>query len=120
MPRSMLSKRAPVPRLRSNVLSEQVLDSKSGIGLAQFRPGFGFGYDFAVEMDPPAIKSPLGKGSYWWWGINGTWFWIDPATDLVFVGMIQNLNGSNPSQGTPPTRAMSYDLVYSALPDPKK
>jgi CubicO group peptidase (beta-lactamase class C family) len=40
----------------------------------------GFGFDFAVVLDPDAAKRQVGKGSYWWWGIAGTWFWIDPTT----------------------------------------
>ena len=44
----------------------------------------------------------------------------DPVNDLAFVGMIQNQNGSTPTGGTPPTRAISYGLVYDALVDPSK
>jgi CubicO group peptidase (beta-lactamase class C family) len=29
----------------------------------------------------------------WWWGIASTWFWIDPANDVVFIGMIQRRGG---------------------------
>jgi CubicO group peptidase (beta-lactamase class C family) len=86
-------KKSTVDMMRSNVLSEQVLASKSGIGQAQFSPAQGFGYDFAVVMDPDAAKRQVGKGSYWWWGIAGTWFWIDPANDVVFVGIIQRRGG---------------------------
>ena len=56
---------------------------ESGIGQAQFSPAQGFGYDFAVVLDPDAAKRQVGKNSYWWWGIAGTWFWIDPTNDLV-------------------------------------
>jgi CubicO group peptidase (beta-lactamase class C family) len=108
-------KASSVTMMRTNVLSEQVLNSKSGIASVQFRPGFGFGYDFAVEMDPPAIKSPLGKGSYWWWGIAGTWFWIDPANDLAFVAIIQRRGGV---PGAADHQALSRALVYKALTDP--
>lgn len=31
----------------------------------------------------------LPLGSYWWWGLIGTWFWIDPSNDIVFLGMVQ-------------------------------
>jgi CubicO group peptidase (beta-lactamase class C family) len=82
-------KTATVDMMRTNVLSDQVLNSKSGIGQAQFSPAQGFGYDFAVVIDPDAARRQVGKGSYWWWGIAGTWFWIDPANDVVFVGIIQ-------------------------------
>jgi CubicO group peptidase (beta-lactamase class C family) len=86
-------KKTSVDMMRTNVLSEQVLGSKSGIGPAQFSPAQGFGYDVAVVLDPDAAKRQVGKGSYWWWGIAGTWFWIDPTNDLVFVGIIQRRGG---------------------------
>jgi CubicO group peptidase (beta-lactamase class C family) len=86
-------KRATVDLMRTNVLSEQVLTSKQGIGQAQFSPAQGFGYDFAVVLDPDAAKRQVGKNSYWWWGIAGTWFWIDPTNDLLFVGIIQRRGG---------------------------
>ena len=76
------------------MLSEQVLNSKSGIGQAQFSPAQGFGYDFAVVLDPDAAKRQVGKNSYWWWGIAGTWFWIDPTNDLIGIGIIQRMGGS--------------------------
>jgi CubicO group peptidase (beta-lactamase class C family) len=88
-----LLKKATVDMMRTNVLSEQVLNSGSGIGQARFSPAQGFGYDFAVVLDPDAAKRQVGKGSYWWWGIGGTWFWIDPANDVVAVGIIQRRGG---------------------------
>jgi CubicO group peptidase (beta-lactamase class C family) len=89
-----LLKKTSVEMMRTNVLNETTLNSKSGIGPVRIQPGLGFGYDFAVMSDPEALKSPLGKGSYWWWGIAGTWFWIDPANDVVFVGIIQRRGGA--------------------------
>lgn len=86
-------KQTTVDMMRTNVLSEQVLNSKSGISQAQFSPAQGFGYDFAVVLDPAAAKRQVGKGSYWWWGIAGTWFWIDPTNEVVFVGIIQRRGG---------------------------
>ena len=86
-------KKTSVEMMRTNVLSEQVLNSKSGIGPAQFSPAQGFGYDFAVVLDPDGAKRQVGKGSYWWWGIAGTWFWIDPTNDVIFVGIIQRRGG---------------------------
>jgi CubicO group peptidase (beta-lactamase class C family) len=86
-------KKSTVDMMRTNVLSEQVLGSKSGIGQAQFSPAQGFGYDVAVVLDPDAAKRQVGKGTYWWWGIAGTWFWIDPTNDVVFVGIIQRRGG---------------------------
>ena len=52
------------------------------------RPGTGFGLDFAVVTD--AVEADgMSNGEYYWSGLAGCWFWIDPVEDLVFVGMIQ-------------------------------
>ena len=56
-----------------------------------------------------------GADSYWWGGAFGTWFWIDPTNDIVFVGMIQNVRGSVPGGGTPDVRTISPKAVYAAL-----
>jgi CubicO group peptidase (beta-lactamase class C family) len=88
-----LLKKATVDMMRTNVLSDAVLTGNNGIGQARFSPAQGFGYDVAVVLDPDAAKRQVGKGSYWWWGIAGTWFWIDPTNDVVFVGIIQRRSG---------------------------
>ena len=80
----------------------------------------GFGLDFAIVMDPKAAKTAQGLNSFYWGGAFGTWFWIDPTNDLVFVGMIQNLDGSRPDKGTPRVRDMSYAATYRALTNPAK
>jgi CubicO group peptidase (beta-lactamase class C family) len=111
-----LLKKTSVDLMRTNALNEQTLNSKSGIGPIHIQPGLGFGYDFAVMTDPAALKSPIGKGSYWWFGIAGTWFWIDPTNDVVFVGMIQRIGGV---PGAANAEELSRTLVYKALTDPK-
>jgi CubicO group peptidase (beta-lactamase class C family) len=55
----------------------------------QLGPGMGFGMDVAVFLDPAAAQAPVGTGTFWWAGAAGTWFWIDPVNDVVFVGMSQ-------------------------------
>ncbi|MFM8821442.1 MAG: serine hydrolase domain-containing protein [Phenylobacterium sp.] len=80
--------------------------------------GVGFGMDFAVIEDPAAAGVPLGLDTHYWGGAFGTWFWIDPTNDIVFVGMIQNLGGSLPRGGTPPLRELSAQKVYAALRKP--
>ena len=51
-------------------------------------PGVGFGLDFNVVLDPMG-KEYVSVGEFSWGGAAGTWFWIDPVEELVFVGMIQ-------------------------------
>jgi CubicO group peptidase (beta-lactamase class C family) len=77
--------------------------------------GVGFGLDFAVIEDPAAAATPHGKDTFYWGGAFGTWFWIDPTNDVVFVGMIQNLNGSIPGAGTPNLSEITPRRLYAAL-----
>jgi CubicO group peptidase (beta-lactamase class C family) len=79
-------------------------------------PGVGFGLDYAVYTDPAAAKAPYGKGTYYWGGAAGTWFWIDPVNDLFFVGMIQRMGGARPDSMN--FRDQSANLVYAALTPP--
>jgi len=105
---------ATVKLMTSNHLSPELLMGKYGIGNAQMRPGFGYGYNGAVEFDPQTANLPDGKGTYNWDGAAGTWFWIDPTNDVVFVGMIQQ------AYPWPPVEYRSRALVYQALVDPAK
>jgi len=104
-----------VKLMRQNVLKEGVLVDLYGPS----QQGVGFGMDFAVVLDPAKAQTPQGKDSYYWGGAYGTWFWIDPTNDLVFVGMIQNRDGSIPGRDTPEVRSISYPLVYGAIADAK-
>jgi len=106
-----------VQLMRGNHLPERLMTGKFGIGLYTMQPGLGFGYDVAVLDDPLRIGSSAGKGSYLWDGLAGTWFWIDPVNDLVFVGMVQRIVTA---PGMPNLEDLSRALVYQALVDPRK
>lgn len=107
-----------VQLMRSNRVPDAVkLIGKSGIGGFTLQPGVGFGLDFAVLEDPTKVGSTAGKGTYSWGGIAGTWFWIDPANDLVFVGIIQRRGGV---PGAPSIDEMARQLTYQALVEPSK
>ena len=84
---------ASVRLMSSNHLPPQLLTGEFSIGLQVMRPGFGYGYNCAVVFDPPEANLPDGRGTFFWDGAAGTWFWVDPTNDLVFVGMIQRLFG---------------------------
>lgn len=49
-------------------------------------PGYGFGLGFAVVVDAAASPEPDNVGVFRWAGAANTFFWIDPATDLI--GMV--------------------------------
>jgi CubicO group peptidase (beta-lactamase class C family) len=90
--RRILSKRATKMMMTSH-LPPALVAGGYGIGIQQIRPGYEFGVNGAVVTDPAKAKVALGKGSYSWDGAAGTWFWVDPANKVVFVGMIQRLMG---------------------------
>jgi CubicO group peptidase (beta-lactamase class C family) len=115
--RKRLLKKSSIDTMHTNVLSEQVLNNNEGIGQARFSPAQGFGYDFAVVLDPERAKRQVGKGSYWWWGAAGTWFWIDPTNDLVAIGIIQRRNAV---PGATNHEDVSRRVVAEALTHPEK
>jgi len=85
--------------------------------LSILAPGAGFGLDFAVYTDAVAAGGYYGKGTFWWGGAAGTWFWIDPADDLVVIGMIQQVAGTGAAAmiGVPDVRGLSHAYVYQAV-----
>jgi len=107
---------ASVKLMTSNHVPAELLTGKYGIGHAVMRPGFGYGYNGAVEFNPAEADLPDGKGTYQWDGAAGTWFWVDPTNDLVFVGMIQRMLGPQ----SPNLEWESRAIVYGALVDPAK
>lgn len=52
-------------------------------------PGNRFGLNVAVVNDSSAAQY-LPEGTYWWWGIQGPWMWVDPANGMITLGMMQN------------------------------
>jgi CubicO group peptidase (beta-lactamase class C family) len=104
--------------MRTNHISDEVKNArKFGIGLYQMQPGLGFGYDFAILEDPLKLGSTAGKGTFLWDGVAGTWFWIDPANDVVFVGIVQRWLMA---PGAPDVENLSRALTYQALTNPAK
>ena len=72
-------------------------------------PGHGFGLGFAVRREAGIAPFPGSVGQYFWSGIAGTFFWIDPKEDLFTVFMSQG-----PGQRDF-TRTLVRDLVYAAV-----
>jgi CubicO group peptidase (beta-lactamase class C family) len=72
-------------------------------------PGHGFGLGFAVRRDAGIAPFPGSVGQYFWSGIAGTFFWVDPKEDLFTVFMSQG-----PGQRDF-TRTLVRDLVYAAV-----
>ena len=113
---------ASVKLMGSNHLPRELLTGGFGIGSQQMRPGFGYGYNCAVVFDPPEANLPDGKGTFFWDGAAGTWFWVDPTNDVVFVGMIQRFFGAEKPgvETNPNVQYKTRATVYGALVDPSK
>lgn len=101
---------AGVREQMTNRLPDALLETRFVAGHQKFRPGFGYGYNGVVFTDPQLAGIPVGRGTYHWDGAAGTWFWVDPANDLAFVGMIQLL-----SYGAPPLQERTQVLMAGAL-----
>ncbi len=94
-----------VEMMQTNHMSDEALGTRG--------PGQGWGLGFSVIMDAAAAGEPYSDGSYYWWGIAGTWFWIDPVNDLTFVGMIQHSG-----RAIQEVHGLSRNLVYQAIVGP--
>ncbi|MEO0548775.1 MAG: serine hydrolase domain-containing protein [Pseudomonadota bacterium] len=109
-----LLKEETVALMTTNVLPEGLGVFSDGSTSAGEANGLGFGLDFGIIVDPEAASMTAPKGTYFWGGAAGTWFWIDPQNDLFFIGMVQYFAWTNPEQETD-LRGISSDLVYKAL-----
>ncbi len=92
-----------VEMMRTNYVNPEPLKTMA--------PGTGWGMDFQIMMDSAAAGDPTPNGTFSWFGIAGTWFWIDPVKDLAFVGMVQHQNLGT----TRAIHALSRSLVYQAI-----
>ena len=72
-----------VQKMRSNRLPDALVPIQLGTFLS---PGYGFGLGFAVVVDEDASPEPDNDGVFRWAGAANTFFWIDPAAELI--GMV--------------------------------
>jgi CubicO group peptidase (beta-lactamase class C family) len=68
----------------------------------------GFGLGFAVKESVNALLTSV--GTFYWGGLHGTAFWIDPEEDLIGIFMIQIYPNRSTNFGQ-----QFQQLVYSAL-----
>lgn len=102
-----------VKLMSANHLPPQLMDNDIGAKFwGTLRYGYGYGYDFGVFVDPGLADSPVGKGTFYWDGAAGTWFWVDPVNDIIFVGMVQRM-GNGPHIGV--MQEIARATVYQAL-----
>ncbi|MBA3059580.1 MAG: beta-lactamase family protein [Gammaproteobacteria bacterium] len=82
-----------------------------GASRALLPPGHGFGLGVAVRKEVGIASVPGSVGSYFWGGMAGTTFFVDPAEDLFAILMLQAPNQREYY------RMLFRDLVYATLID---
>jgi CubicO group peptidase (beta-lactamase class C family) len=71
--------------------------------------GHGFGLGFAVRKVTGESPWITPAGDYWWGGAGGTYFWVDPKSDMFVVFMMQS-----PKMRTV-YRSVLRNMVYAAV-----
>jgi CubicO group peptidase (beta-lactamase class C family) len=74
-------------------------------------PGYGFGLGFAVRLHAGIAQVPGSVGQYYWGGLAGTTFWVDPAEQLFALMLIQGPGQRDYYRG------LFRDMVYAAFAD---
>ncbi|GAA5334470.1 MULTISPECIES: serine hydrolase domain-containing protein [Thermus] len=78
---------------------------------APYLPGFGYGFGLgvAVRLEDGGSPLPGSKGDYFWAGLFGTYFFVDPRERLIGVFMMQNPGGRTYYAG------LFRNAVYASL-----
>ncbi len=71
--------------------------------------GYGFGLGVAVRTSTGESASASALGEYTWGGAGGTYMWVDPASDLFVVFMMQS------PRNRVPYRSVLRNMVYGAV-----
>ncbi|MCJ2052466.1 serine hydrolase domain-containing protein [Methylobacterium sp. J-070] len=77
-------------------------------------PGYGFGLGVAVRLAAGEAPFPGSVGDWFWSGVGGTYFWVDPAAGFFALLMMQTASAAQRQHYRTLTRAM----VYAALAAP--
>ena len=105
-----LLKPESVTLLRTNALP--VVDPAAPRTLFKRKAGTGYGFGVGVVTD--TIQSGLAapEGTYYWDGASGTWFWIDPKNNVIFIGLQQNFSPAGVNKRASAMRSV-YHAIYS-------
>jgi CubicO group peptidase (beta-lactamase class C family) len=124
---------ATVRRMTTNSLPSDIRFAGSNSGMVGPRGGSTWGLGFAIRSNAAWSWVPGSVGSFTWLGAGGTYFWIDPAEQLVAVQLIQVTPGASgpfinrfrnltygafrvPDQGVAASSATPVTIEVAALP----
>jgi CubicO group peptidase (beta-lactamase class C family) len=85
------------------------------LGVAAPLPSYGQGYGLGLGVRTEKGLSPVpgSIGDFYWGGALGTYFWADPAEQLLAILMLQEANMAKRTH----YRSLLRNLVYQALTD---
>ncbi len=95
--------------LKPQTLALMTQDQLGGIDHSELPEGDSFGLDFAVRTTGPG--APMAPGSFFWGGLAGTFFWVDPQNRLAAV-LFDQVIGTDAIK----LRPRMVDAVYGAAP----
>jgi CubicO group peptidase (beta-lactamase class C family) len=98
-----------IGRKTLELMASDHLGSKIKLETPQIPAGYSFGLGFAVRTHQGMAPVPGSVGQFYWSGMAGTFFWIDPKEDLFAVFMMQGPNQRDY------IRTMLRSLVYAAV-----
>jgi len=97
------------PATLAYMTSDQL--SPAVVRTALYLPGPGYGFGLGVAVRTSSGEAPFAGpvGEYYWGGAGGTYMWVDPASDMFVVFMMQS-----PKQRVP-YRSVLRNMVYGAV-----
>ena len=84
------------------------------IGRADYYPpgsGYGFGLGVAVRLVEGEAAAPGSVGDWFWSGVGGTYFWVDPARGFYALLMMQTSSADQRMH----YRSLARAMIYAAL-----
>jgi CubicO group peptidase (beta-lactamase class C family) len=103
---------ATVKRMTTNALPSGIRFASDYMGP---RGGATWGLGFGIRSDANRSWVPGSVGSFTWDGIWGTYFWVDPAEQLIALQLIHVATGY--SQFTGPFRNLTYGALRAGDQD---
>ncbi|MHB8270326.1 serine hydrolase [Bradyrhizobium sp.] len=101
---------ATVQRMTTNALPSDIRFAGYVSSIVGPLGGSTWGLGFAVRSDAAWSVVPGSVGSFNWMGTSGTYFWVDPAQQMVAVQMIDAAPGTSD-----PFQQMFRNLTYGAF-----
>ncbi|MGF1551278.1 MAG: serine hydrolase domain-containing protein [Paracoccaceae bacterium] len=107
-----------VALMASDHLGERIEAPVSPGELLMGVPGYTFGLGFMVREQDGIAGVPGSRGEFMWAGYGGTFFWVDPAEDLVAVLMSQQPGGTRAYYRRMVKQLVAQSVVDSAGTEP--